>query len=447
VAFLPDAHIDDVLRAQNPWWASGVLPRRVGHTHPRAQDAVLQSAKRPALLVGPRRSGKSATLLRLLEGNLRDAAWIPLDHPILRLMPLGPLVDRALKLMEPKGQPLVLLDGLQAVPDWPERFVELIKTRPQPRIVAAAAVAPGEQDPAYDIVEMPPLRFHEFCELRGVPDLGAPALDLLHPMVPEPAEPADDYLFDRVLDPVLADYLVRGGFPEAVFEPDLGLAHQGLRDGVVARAIYQDLPAVVGVSRLADVERVLLATQLHGDAPLPVEAFADSLELDRQTVGRYLDHLQRAFLITTLKNFAAMTGRSRPRIFPVDPALPNALLERGVGVLAQPEARRSLLVTAVVSHVGQVARARGFDIAYYRDGEAEADIVLVTPQGALPIMIVDREDVGEEETAMVARVMKRMEAPSGFLLSRARPRRKAPVSFFESVYHVPAAYFLYALRP
>ncbi len=126
-----------------------------------------------------------------------------------------------------------------------------------------------------------------------------------------------------MLDPVLADYLVRGGFPEAAFEPDLAVAHQIVRDGVVACAVYQDLPGVVGVAKVAELERVLLATQLHGVAPLHVESFADAVELDRQTVGRYLEHLSRAFLITTLKNYAASTDRSRPRVVPTDPALPR----------------------------------------------------------------------------------------------------------------------------
>jgi hypothetical protein len=99
-----------------------------------------------------------------------------------------------------------------------------------------------------------------------------------------------------------------------------------------------------------------------------------------------------------------------------------------------------------VSHVREAAHMRGFDIAYFRDGDVEADVVVVTPEGVVPIVVIDREDVDEEDAARVERVMKRMQAKSAFLLSRARPRRKAPVSFFESVYHMPAAYFLYALN-
>ena len=99
----------------------------------------------------------------------------------------------------------------------------------------------------------------------------------------------------------------------------------------------------------------------------------------------------------------------------------------------------------MVSHVQQFARPRGFDVAYFRDGDLEADVVLVTPEGVVPIVVVDREEVDEEDAARIQRLMKRMQSPTAFLLSRARPRRKAPISFFESVYHLPAAYFLYSL--
>lgn len=453
VPILTDAQLDSVLRAHNPWWAGGALPQRVRHTQPRRQDVFLRETERPALLVGPRRSGKTATLLRLVDAHLRAGSdprhvgYLPLDHPLLRLAPLGPLADRALKLMDASQRPLLLLDGIQALPDWPERFVEVLKTRPQPRIVAAASVAPGTQDPSFDTVLLPPLRFREFCALRGVPELDAPPLDLLHPRLPDEASPKEDYLFDRVLDPILADYLVRGGFPEAVFEPDLAAGQQAVRDGVVARAVYQDLPGVVGVLKLAELEKTLLAALLHGTAPLAVEAFADSVELNPQTVGRYLDHLERAFLLTSLRNFAAAsTERSRPRLFPRDPSLPNALLERGTGVLANPEPRSDLLVGAVVSHVTLYARERGYDVTYFREGDLEAEVVLVSPEGALPIVVVDRDEVGEAEALRVEKLLKRIQSPLAFLLSRARPRRRAPVTFFESVFHMPAAYFLYALR-
>lgn len=447
-----EARLDEVLRAQNPWWQTGALPQRARHTQPRPADAFLKKTERPALVTGPRGSGKTAALLRLLDAHLRaageprSAAYLPLDHPLLRLVPLGLLVDRAVKLMGGPARPTVLLDGLQSLPAWPERFLELLATRPQPRIVAAASVAPGVIDPAFDTVHLPPPGFRDFCALRGVPDLGAPPLDLLAPELPSVADEADDHLFNRVLDPVLADYLVRGGFPQAVFAPDLSEAHQVVREAVVARAVYQDLPGVVGVMKVAELERVLLAALLQGGAPLAVESFADALELDRQTVHRYLEHLSRAYLLTSLKNLAASTDRSRARWFATDPAIGNALFERGAGALARAADRTSLVAGAVVAHVQRAAREKGFDTAYFRDGDVEADVVLITPEGTVPIVLLDREEVGEAEAAGVERLMRRLQARSAYLLTGAGPRRRASLTFFETIYHLPVAYFLYALR-
>jgi predicted AAA+ superfamily ATPase len=283
------------------------------------------------------------------------------------------------------------------------------------------------------------------CALRGLPDLGAPPLDPVRLVLPEESDPADDYLFDRVLEPLLADYLVRGGFPDAALPTDPAEGRADVRRGVVARAVYQDLPSVVSVGTQADVERVLLATLLHGTAPVHVEALSDALGLDSKTLGRYHDHLERAFLLHELRNFAASTDRSRPRFFPADPALPNSYLERGAEVLADVEARRELLAGVVVSHLADYASARGFDLAYFREGDLSADVVLVTPDGALPIVLSDREEVGEEEAARVDRLLKRTDSRRAILLSRARPRRREALTFFEAVDHIPAAYFLYAL--
>jgi predicted AAA+ superfamily ATPase len=437
--------LDNVLRAQNPWWLTGVPVSRGAAARPRALDARLVSDERPILLVGPRRAGKSAALHRLVAARCKDTAYVDLDHALLRLEPLGLLVDRVTKLMAPEGRPWILLDGLQSVPDWPARFAELLATRPHAHFVAASSVAAGEPADGYETVRVPPLRFREVCALRGLPDLGAPPLDPVQLALPEESDPADDYLFQRVLEPLLADYLVRGGFPDAALPSDPAEGREEIRTDVVARAIYQDLPSVVTVGTQADLERVLLATLLHGTGPVHVEAFSDALGLDSKTLGRYHDHLERAFLLHELRNFAASTERSRPRLFPADPSLTNSFLERGAEVLADIEARRELLAGALVSHLVEYAQERGFDLAYFREGDLSADLVLVTPDGALPIVLVDREEIGEEEASRVDRLMKRTNSRRAILLSRARPRRREALTFFEAVDHLPAAYFLYAL--
>ena len=56
---IDEARLDEVLRAQNPWWISGTLPQRVRHTQPRPVDTRLAAAEQPVLLAGPRRSGKT----------------------------------------------------------------------------------------------------------------------------------------------------------------------------------------------------------------------------------------------------------------------------------------------------------------------------------------------------------------------------------------------------
>ena len=442
--------IDQVLRSQNPWWVTGAVTARGGAGRARSLDARLLEDDRPRLLAGPRRSGKTAALLRLVETRLRSNAatsigYCDLGHALLRSEPLGPVVDRLLRQMDSEPRPWVLLDGLQAVPDWPARLRELIDTRPQAHFLAASSVAPDSHEEAYEIVRVPPLRFREQCELRGLPELGAPPLDPVALELPAQSDEKGDYLFDRVLDPLLADYLVRGGFPEAVLPSDPAEGRARVRDGVVARAIYEDLPSVVSVLKQADLDRVLVGVLRHGSAPLAVEAMSDSLGLTSSTLGRYLDHLERCYLLHSLRNFAATTERSRPRLFPVDPALPNAFLERGAEVLAQPEERCDLLRAAIVDHLAHYAHLRGFDLAYFREGDLEADVVLVTPEGALPIVLFDREEIGEEEASRVDRLMKRMEVPRAIVLSRARRRRREAVTFFASVDHLPVAYLLYAL--
>ncbi len=442
---LPEAALAAVLQAHNPWWRHGVLPRSAHPGASRPVDAEIGESEASVLVVGPRRAGKTSLLLRLADTRLRsgtrDVAYLPVDHPVLRMVDLGPLVDSATRWLA-SDNPLVLLDNVQALPQWPERLLELLKTRPRVRVIATASVAPGVQDPALDVHFLGPWSFREFCAERGLADL-APPLDLLAPQFPD-EDGADDRLFQRVLDPLLADYLVRGGFPDAGRAPDPHQAHRRLREDIIAAALYRDLPSVVGVHKLADLERVLVGVLLLNGEPLMADSFSEALELGSNTLGKYLGHLERAFLLESLRNFAASTDRSRPRLYPTDPGLYNALFERGAADLADATRRRSVLVGSVVAHVARVARTRGFDVAYFRDGDLEAELMLVTPEGGVPIRVFDR-DPAPEDLSRIERLLRRTGATSAFVLSRAGPRRSEPLSFFETVHHLPAAYFLYGL--
>ncbi|MDH3592151.1 MAG: AAA family ATPase, partial [Planctomycetota bacterium] len=179
---LEEKRLDALLDARNPWWGAAAWPRASRALRERPLEGALQDSALAGLIIGPRRSGKTSLLQRLIDTRLAlssDVAYLPVDHPVLRLVPLGPLVDRALKRIGDKSErPLVLIDGLQAVPNWPERWLELVHTRPRPRFLAATSVTPALTDPAFETWHLHPLSFREFCTWRGVPGLEAPPLDL-----------------------------------------------------------------------------------------------------------------------------------------------------------------------------------------------------------------------------------------------------------------------------
>lgn len=186
---------------------------------------------------------------------------------------------------------------------------------------------------------------------------------------------------------------LRGGFPESVLAPSDGQSFRW-REDFIRTYLERDIPQF-GPRIPAEMLRrlwVMLAHR-HG-APLNSSELARSLGFDVRTVNRYLDLLTDLFLLRRLQPWFSNIGKRlvrSPRLYLRDSGLVHTLLNiRDLeGLFAHPIAGASW-EGFVIENLAACA-PDGTSLYFYRSsGGAEADLVLVLPDGHRWIVEVKR---------------------------------------------------------
>lgn len=296
---VPPSFPHDRLTLENPWWRGAgdpdaVLPRR--DLFERLFRTV-HDGTGVIRLAGPRRVGKSVLIrqliLRLLQTGLPpDAvAVIPWDAPALSGVPLERLWS-ALPLAGREGWRLLVLDGCQHRSTAQAEAAALAAAEPGLCLVTVSALGGAA---GADLV-LPPLRFCEYLRLTGAED------DLVEPVfLGRSGRPGMFAVRDMAgLNRRFADYLAGGGFPEAVLLRQGGDGGRILRDRVIDALLHHDLPALCGLGDSAGLTDLFVRLAHASGRELTIEGLSEETGLAKNTVRRYLDHLESAFLITRM---------------------------------------------------------------------------------------------------------------------------------------------------
>ena len=177
------------------------------------------------------------------------------------------------------------------------------------------------------------------------------------------------------LEAAFVDYLLRGGFPEAAQAGDLLEARRRLRQDILDRSLGRDVLDVLNADPRT-LERMFLRICLAPGGLWNESAIARDLQITRPTVARYLNILERAFLVFRLPNLASPI-RGQPKVYLVAPALRQALLGFDEDRVRSPAEWGTLAENAVAA-MAIGARPDARDIGFWRKGNDECDVVITT---------------------------------------------------------------------
>jgi predicted AAA+ superfamily ATPase len=401
---LSDADIAGRLALDNPWWRSAdrepdatALPRRAFFDS--FFRCLTRPGPRPLVLAGPRRVGKTVLLrqavYRLMETGVPAAsiAFIAVDAPVCHGVSLERLVTlarQATAMPEPgvpePGVPdpggVVILDGVHRRAGWETELAGLASAFPGLRIVAATACLPrprGEDGPATLFV-LPPLAFFEYLRLTGA------ERDLIEPMAfGRGGRATITVVHDMAaLNERFLHYLNAGGFPETVLLRPLHDDSGRLLRGVVLDALlHQDLPGIAGIGNPQELTALFALLARNIGREVSIEGLAEHGGIAKNTIRRYLDFLEAAFLIHRMDRLQPEGGRFlRMRSFRVYPACPSFHAALFGPIRADDAAFPALAATAIV---GQwMASPEATRLYYARLPEGVVDLIGLVPGGDRP---------------------------------------------------------------
>lgn len=303
----------EAMRQENPWWKGDtILPPRFSELAPRQfladflELVIPEKPHREVVLLGPRRVGKTY-LIHHTIGHLTEKEavspsqilYLQLDNPLYVGLSLERLLDhfeRATGSDWRKKRCFIFFDEVQYLKDWEVHLKSLHDSGSPSKFVvsgsAGAALSHGSRESGagrFTDFLLPPLTFAEYLSFRSQDAL---------------VEQDDDGLFStdiEALNQQFLNYLNFGGYPEIAL---LDEAHQNtarfMRSDIIDKVLLRDLPSLYGITDVRELNRLFTMLAFNSGHELSMESLSKNSAVAKNTIKRYMDYLETAFLIRTI---------------------------------------------------------------------------------------------------------------------------------------------------
>ena len=259
---------------------------------------------------------------------------------------------------------------------------------------------------------LPPLNFAEFLRFTGI------------------EEKFTDYEkneYDVVgLNEAFVDYVNFGAFPEAVLIPEVrARMDRFVANDIVDKVLLRDLPSLYGIADTQELKRFFTVLAYNTGEEVSLEGLAQASGVAKNTLRKYLDYLEAAFLIHRLHRIDRNARRFKRithfKVYLTNPSIRAALFGP---VTSDSQAMGHLAETAYVAQMS--SSWLSLYNFYARWSNGEVDLVLMDddfqrPRRAEEIKWSDRPaDRPQEELKSLIKFCKINELSEANVLVKSR---------------------------
>ena len=321
------------LAFDNPWWEF-TDKTRIAFKNPAKRaffpafsNRVKQAGTGSVLvLAGPLRAGKTVMMrqmvAQLIEQGVKPTSvmYCSLTTPSYTAANLSVLFEMFCRRYRhgPNAEIFVFFDEVQYAKDWEKQLLQLAKMRPNAKIVGAVSssspsLVTGDvvQDGKMEIFILPPLTFLEFMRFRGSEeklfDTATTAKKGSMSLVPNGL---------TALNQEFQRYVNFGGFLEGILSGKDGVpAPTFMRDGVADRVLHKDLASLNGVNDPQELNRLFGLLAFNTAREMSMDDLAKGTGIAKNTLRKYLDYLEQAFLIRRINRVDRDGQRFQRQVF------------------------------------------------------------------------------------------------------------------------------------
>lgn len=377
----------------NPWWESGKIdedfiqfPRRT-YLNDFYESVTDLSVRRAVILMGPRRVGKTVMIYhsidRLISSGVdpRKIIYVSVDTPIynnISLEEFFSLARKALKNEDSYEGYYVFFDEIQYLKNWEVHLKSMVDTFRSSRFVASGSAAAALKMKSnesgagrFSDFLLPPLTFFEYIQFKGLDSLVVKSNNGISPY---------DTINIEELNHHFIDYINFGGYPEVVFSETIRRnPGQYIKNDIIDKVLLRDLPSLYGISDIQELNKLFVHIAFRSGNEFSYESLTREAGIKKETIKRYLEYLEAAFLIKVVNRIDQNAKRLQRvtsfKIYLTNPSLRCALF---TSIGEDDEFMGSMVETAVFSQWIQGGKT-DFFYANWAKGrnKGEVDIVWV----------------------------------------------------------------------
>ncbi|MBI5107392.1 MAG: ATP-binding protein [Rhodocyclales bacterium] len=394
------------LRFDNPWWERGAQGKVAYQDKPRRkyfgpfhQAIVDLSVRRATVLMGPRRVGKTVMVYHSVRALLDSDVppdrilYVSLETPIYT----GLSLERILNFFQEifghgrETNLFVFFDEIQYLREWEVHLKSLVDSYLDCRFVATGSAAAALRLKSnesgagrFSDYVLPPLTFAEYLMFIGRED------ELITKT--EDAQRPGTFNFStpniEALNEEFVNYLNFGGYPEAVFSEEIRKdPGQYIKSDIIDKVLLRDLPSLYGISDIQELNRLFTTLAYNTGNEVSLETLSKSSGVAKNTIKRYLEYLEAAFLLKRVERIDQNAKRFKRavcfKVYLTNPSMRAALFGQLDG---NSDGMGALTETAIFS---QWQHSKMMTLYYARWQSGEIDIVSLNGEDQKPTWAVE----------------------------------------------------------
>ncbi len=289
----------------------------------------------------------------------------------------------------------VFFDKIQYLKDWERHLKVLVDSYPETKFIvsgsAAAALKWHSTESGagrFTDFMLPPFTFQEYIHLKNMNHLIYDG-NIMYGEKQMPYCLTHDI---KALNKEFVHYLNFGGYPEVVFseriQSDMG---RYIKNDIVDKVLLRDLPSLYGIRDVQELNRFFTYIAYNTGNEFSYETMSRESGIQKDTLKKYLEYLEGAFLIKVLNKVDVNAKRLKRvmsfKVYLTNPSLGTALFSP----ISETDSEMGNMVeTAVLS---QWMHREKLDLTYarWKEGrsEGEVDLVLVDDKKYKPVWGVE----------------------------------------------------------
>mgnify|MGYP000682586021 CR=1 FL=1 len=396
--------IEEALTIQNEWWTTEKVKEELAPSFKRevfSQLKEMAETRQIVVLSGLRRVGKTTLFYQLIEEminkiNPKHVVYFSFDEKIEDLKKILDEYQKITGVEWKKEKIYVFLDEINKLDGWGSKIKLLYDVFPNIKFFVSGSSYVELEKEAYSnlvgrhfLIKLEPLSLKEFFELKSEKKI-------------------DDFnLWGEELFLAFNEYLKKP-FPEIVKEKNERRVMEYLKENVIAKIIYQDVP-----KKFKDVNEDLFLSLIeifyqNPGMMLNMDALAKNLHIAKKTLQKHLFYLKFSYLIRSVKNFRIsmlVASRKLQKVYPYHWSLIFGLYR---------EMERGKLLECVASSILDAK-------FYWREKGKEIDFILKNGE-ILPIKVKQQIEIKE-----FVKILKKIKLSKGVLLHEERDKETRKV--------------------